>query len=62
MVIAGDLRLRAEKIGGSSGTADKAKALQLLQAIWKNVISTPGSAREARTQFETGSGDALGYL
>lgn len=31
----------------------------LLQSIWKNVISTPGSAREARTQFETGYGDAL---
>ena len=28
-------------------------------AIWNNVISTPGSAREARTQFETGYGDAL---
>ena len=35
------------------------KATQTLQAIWKNVISTPGSAREARTQFETGYGDAL---
>jgi sulfate/thiosulfate-binding protein len=42
-----------------SGQPDKAKAVQMLQAIWKNVISTPGSAREARTQFETGSGDAL---
>ena len=27
--------------------------------MWRNVISTPGSAREARTQFETGFGDAL---
>ena len=27
--------------------------------MWRNVQSTPGSAREARTQFETGYGDAL---
>jgi sulfate transport system substrate-binding protein len=38
---------------------DQARALQSLEAIWRNVISTPGSAREARTQFETGFGDAL---
>jgi sulfate/thiosulfate-binding protein len=38
---------------------DQARALQTLRAIWRNVISTPGSAREARTQFETGFGDAL---
>ena len=38
---------------------DQVAALHLLQNIWKNVISTPGSAREARTQFETGFGDAL---
>lgn len=38
---------------------DHARALQTLRAVWKNVISTPGSAREARTQFETGFGDAL---
>lgn len=44
---------------GKNGTPDSAKALQTLQAIWKNVISTPGSAREARTQFELGQGDAL---
>jgi len=42
-----------------SGEQDKARALQTLRAIWRNVISTPGSAREARTQFETGFGDAL---
>lgn len=42
-----------------TGKADANRALQTLQAIWKNVISTPGSAREARTQFETGYGDAL---
>jgi sulfate/thiosulfate-binding protein len=39
--------------------ADKPKALQILRAVWKNVISTPGSAREARTTFELGNGDAL---
>jgi sulfate/thiosulfate transport system substrate-binding protein len=38
---------------------DTAGALQMLKAIWKNVISTPGSAREARTTFELGNGDAL---
>ena len=38
---------------------DTARALGTLKAIWRNVKSTPGSAREARTQFETGFGDAL---
>lgn len=42
-----------------SGEQDKTRALRTLQSVWKNVISTPGSAREARTQFETGYGDAL---
>ena len=42
-----------------TGKADANRAVQTLQAIWKNVISTPGSAREARTQFESGYGDAL---
>src|SRR5215217_6217234 len=42
-----------------SREADKARALQTLRAIWRNVISTPGSAREARTTFELGNGDAL---
>lgn len=42
-----------------AGGFDQARALQSLQAIWRNVIATPGSAREARTQFETGYGDAL---
>ena len=42
-----------------SGEQDTTRALHTLQSIWKNVISTPGSAREARTQFETGYGDAL---
>lgn len=38
---------------------DTTRAVQTLKAIWKNVISTPGSAREARTTFELGNGDAL---
>ena len=42
-----------------SSEQDKPGALQMLRAIWKNVISTPGSAREARTTFELGNGDAL---
>jgi sulfate/thiosulfate-binding protein len=42
-----------------TGARDEARALRMLQSIWRNVISTPGSAREARTQFETGFGDAL---
>src|SRR6266436_1504477 len=42
-----------------SGEADPVRALQVLQGVCHNVISTPGSAREARTQFESGYGDAL---
>ena len=42
-----------------TGSADTERAMSTLAAVWKNVISTPGSAREARTQFETGYGDAL---
>src|SRR5438876_10998938 len=42
-----------------SGEPDHARALQMLQAIWRNVFSTPASAREARTTFELGNGDAL---
>ena len=42
-----------------SGEVDRARAVHTLQSIWKNVISTPGSAREARTTFELGNGDAL---
>lgn len=41
------------------GKQDPVRALNTLKAIWANVISTPGSAREARTQFETGNGDAF---
>ena len=42
-----------------SGEQDTMRALQTLKAIWGHVISTPGSAREARTTFELGNGDAL---
>lgn len=42
-----------------TGGPDRARALSLLRDVWRNVIATPGSAREARTQFETGYGDAL---
>ncbi len=48
-----------KKSEAASGMPDTVSALATLQTIWKNVISTPGSAREARTQFETGYGDAL---
>jgi sulfate/thiosulfate-binding protein len=48
-----------KKAEAAGGAKDEAKALDTLRAVWKNVISTPGSAREARTQFETGYGDAL---
>jgi len=41
------------------GEPDQAHALLTLQAIWKNVFVTPASAREARTTFELGNGDAL---
>jgi sulfate transport system substrate-binding protein len=42
-----------------TGTADTVRAVNTLKAIWKNVIASPGSAREARTTFDLGSGDAL---
>jgi len=56
LAIYGSELMKSEK---ENGEKDEARALQGLQAIWRNVISTPGSAREARTQFETGFGDAL---
>jgi sulfate transport system substrate-binding protein len=48
-----------KKSQAETGDADAQGALQTLKAIWRNVISTPGSAREARTTFELGNGDAL---
>jgi sulfate/thiosulfate-binding protein len=56
LAIYGSQLVKSEK---ATGEKDATQALQTLQAIWRNVISTPGSAREARTQFETGYGDAL---
>jgi len=56
LAIYGSELVKSEK---QSGEPDRSRALQSLQGIWRNVISTPGSAREARTQFETGFGDAL---
>jgi sulfate/thiosulfate transport system substrate-binding protein len=47
------------KSEAETGGQDTARAIQLLHSVWHNVISTPGSAREARTSFETGYGDAL---
>jgi sulfate transport system substrate-binding protein len=49
--------MKSEKQSG--GEQDRVHALQTLQAIWRNVFSTPASAREARTTFELGNGDAL---
>jgi sulfate/thiosulfate transport system substrate-binding protein len=42
-----------------TGKPDTVRAVNTLKAIWKNVVSSPGSAREARTTFERGFGDAL---
>jgi sulfate/thiosulfate transport system substrate-binding protein len=56
LAIYGSELVKSEK---QSEEPDRGRALQLLQAVWRNVISTPGSAREARTQFESGYGDAL---
>ncbi|HYE72484.1 MAG TPA: sulfate ABC transporter substrate-binding protein, partial [Blastocatellia bacterium] len=56
LAIYGSELVKSEK---QTSKRDDAKALDLLKRIWKNVIATPGSAREARTQFETGFGDVL---
>lgn len=48
-----------EKSKRETGEPDMARALRTLRSIWRHVISTPGSAREARTTFELGNGDAL---
>jgi sulfate transport system substrate-binding protein len=47
------------KSQAETGIQDPVRALNTLKAIWKNVISSPDSARAARTTFELGSGDAL---
>lgn len=56
LAIYGSELMKSQK---ESSEPDPARALHTLQAIWRNVKSTPGSAREARTQFELGYGDAL---
>ena len=56
LAIYGSELVKSEK---ENGQPDRIRALQTLKAVWRNVMSTPGSAREARTQFETGFGDAL---
>lgn len=58
LAIYGSELKKSEAQSGEDG-ADRPRALQTLRAIWRNVISTPGSAREARTTFELGNGDAL---
>lgn len=55
LAIYGSELIKSEK---ASGSRDYRRAEETLAAIWKNVITTPGSAREARTQFER-EGDAL---
>jgi sulfate transport system substrate-binding protein len=42
-----------------TGVRDERKAFDLLSRIWKNVKATMPSARDARTQFVNGEGDAL---
>ncbi|HEX8097784.1 MAG TPA: extracellular solute-binding protein, partial [Pyrinomonadaceae bacterium] len=56
LALYGSELIKSEK---QTGEKDTARALQTLRAIWRNVVSTPGSAREARTQFELGHGDSL---
>ncbi len=56
LALYGSELVKSEK---QTGEADKVRALQTLQAIWRNVFTTPASAREARTTFELGNGDAL---
>src|SRR2546423_5885293 len=48
-----------KKSQAETGGVDQGRALQLLKSVWRNVFTTPDSARAARTQFETGYGDAL---
>jgi sulfate transport system substrate-binding protein len=48
-----------KKSEAETGGADQQRAVGLLKSVWRNVFSTPDSARAARTQFETGYGDAL---
>jgi len=56
LAIYGSELIKSEK---KTGVRDKQKAFDLLRRISRNVKATPGSAREARTHFERGEGDAL---
>ena len=56
LAIYGSELIKSEK---RTGVPDNLKAFDLLRRISKNVKATPGSAREARTHFERGEGDAL---
>src|SRR5262245_15806112 len=47
LAIYGSELVKSEK---ETGDKDTVRALQTLKTIWRNVIATPGSAREARTQ------------
>ncbi|MBK9707550.1 MAG: substrate-binding domain-containing protein [Acidobacteria bacterium] len=55
LAIFGSELIKTEKM---TGARDYQQAFDTLSRVWKNVIATPGSAREARTQFER-EGDAL---
>jgi sulfate transport system substrate-binding protein len=56
LAIYGSELIKSER---ETGFRDEQKAFDLLRRVWKNVKATPGSAREARTHFERGEGDAL---
>ncbi|HEY8460192.1 MAG TPA: extracellular solute-binding protein [Blastocatellia bacterium] len=56
LAIYGSELIKSEK---RTGVRDEQKAFNLLRSVWKNVKATTPSAREARTQFERGEGDAL---
>ena len=56
LAVYGSELIKSEK---ATGGRDEARALKTLQAVWKNILTTPDSARAARTQFELGHGDAL---
>lgn len=56
LAIYGSQLMKKEKLPGA---LDQPTPEMVLQAVWNRVKSTPASAREARTTFETGYGDAL---
>jgi sulfate/thiosulfate transport system substrate-binding protein len=56
LAIYGSELIKSER---ENGSRDEKRAVETLKRIWKNVIATPSSAREARTHFEQGEGDAL---